>query len=256
MRKNEMKQKQNEKEAKTSKQKRIKWNSGTICKESKKILRLVFYFFMSIPSMISFRSKTKQKTFILFRFEAKRKDWKRNEQFLEAKQSANMLDLFRFGRKRKIWRKKRIFFYVSVRNACETDLVLLWSEKFFLAKPAHPSPGNAPTLTMEPGSLVSDVLLQFCRFLSEIAKKQRFLQIAKQNCRKAKVSADFEAKLFKFRVTTEDVLYCSVWQEWQLKPCSSFITYTQLYIQPGSADKRTVLSSAWRSAQRVCIPVL
>ncbi len=67
------------------------------------------------------------------------------------------------------------------------------------------------------------------------------LQIAKQNCGKAKVSADFEAKLFKFRVTTEDVLYCSVWQEWQLKPCSSFITYTQLYIQAGSADKRTVL---------------
>jgi hypothetical protein len=35
MRKNEIKRKQTEKEAKTSKRKRIEWNSGTICKESK-----------------------------------------------------------------------------------------------------------------------------------------------------------------------------------------------------------------------------
>ncbi len=36
---NEIKQKQNEKEAKTSKWKRIKWNSWTICKETKKNIK-------------------------------------------------------------------------------------------------------------------------------------------------------------------------------------------------------------------------
>jgi hypothetical protein len=43
-----MKQKQNEKEAKTSKQKRIKGNFGTICKESKKNIKaglLLFHVF-------------------------------------------------------------------------------------------------------------------------------------------------------------------------------------------------------------------
>jgi hypothetical protein len=39
MQKHEMKRKQNEKEAKTSKRKRIEWNSGTICKESKKNIK-------------------------------------------------------------------------------------------------------------------------------------------------------------------------------------------------------------------------
>ncbi len=39
MRKNEMKRKQNKKEATTSKRKRIKWNSGTISKESKKNIK-------------------------------------------------------------------------------------------------------------------------------------------------------------------------------------------------------------------------
>ncbi len=83
MRNNEMKQKQNKKEVKNSKRKRIKWNSGTI-------LRLVFKFFMSTPStvkrskttFISFRFEAKQseKTFFLFRFEAKRKDRKWNEE--------------------------------------------------------------------------------------------------------------------------------------------------------------------------------
>jgi hypothetical protein len=78
MQKNEMKRKQNEKEGKTSKRKRIEWNSGTICKESKKNIRLVFYFFMSLPSMV----KRSEKMFISFGFEAKRKDRKRNEKFL------------------------------------------------------------------------------------------------------------------------------------------------------------------------------
>ncbi len=36
---NEIKRKQNDKEAKTSKRKRIKWNSGTICKETKKYIK-------------------------------------------------------------------------------------------------------------------------------------------------------------------------------------------------------------------------
>ncbi len=48
MQKNEMKRKQYEKEAKTSKRKRIEWNSGTICKESKKNMKaglLLFYVY-------------------------------------------------------------------------------------------------------------------------------------------------------------------------------------------------------------------
>jgi hypothetical protein len=35
-----MKRKRNEKEAKTSKQKRIKWNTGKICKETKKNIKV------------------------------------------------------------------------------------------------------------------------------------------------------------------------------------------------------------------------
>jgi hypothetical protein len=58
---------------------------------------------------------------------------KRNEKFLEAKQSENRAYLFRFGWKRKIRsekkrneaQKKNNLFHVSVRNACETDLVSL-----------------------------------------------------------------------------------------------------------------------------------
>ncbi len=48
MRKNEMKRKQNEKEVTTSKRKRKKLNSGTICKESKKNIKaglLLFHFY-------------------------------------------------------------------------------------------------------------------------------------------------------------------------------------------------------------------
>jgi hypothetical protein len=37
---NEMKRKQNEKEAKSSKQNRIKWNTGKICKETKKNIKV------------------------------------------------------------------------------------------------------------------------------------------------------------------------------------------------------------------------
>ncbi len=86
---------------------------------------------------ISFRFEAKQseKTFISFRLEAKQKirsKTKRNEKFLEAKQSENTVYLFRFGWKRKIWSEKKrneakkiFFFRVSVRNACETDLVSL-----------------------------------------------------------------------------------------------------------------------------------
>ncbi len=98
MRKNEIKRKQNEKEAKTSKWKRMKRNSGTICKESKKSIKLVFYFFMTIPSMVKrsektfisfhFEAKQSKKTFISFCFEAKRKDQKQSENTLYLRDSS------------------------------------------------------------------------------------------------------------------------------------------------------------------------
>ncbi len=92
--------------SKTSKRKRIKWNSGTICKETQKNINaglLVFQVY-SIPSMV----KRSEKTFISFRFEAKHskkrlfcftlkhnekigRETKRNENFLEAKQSEHTL---------------------------------------------------------------------------------------------------------------------------------------------------------------------
>jgi hypothetical protein len=46
--------------------------------------------------------KRSEKTFILFRFGAKRKNWKQNKKFFEAKQSQNTLYYVCFGRKRKI----------------------------------------------------------------------------------------------------------------------------------------------------------
>jgi hypothetical protein len=102
MRKNEIKRKQNEQEAKTSKRKSIKSEIlGQFVKNRRKLFRLVFYFFMSIPSMVKrsektfilfrFEAKQSEKTFISFCFEAKRKDRKQNEKFLEAKQSENTL---------------------------------------------------------------------------------------------------------------------------------------------------------------------
>jgi hypothetical protein len=74
---------------------------------------------------------------------------KRNEKFLEAKQSENTVYLFRFGWKRKFRseqkrneaKTKKIFTW-----ACETHakrisfrFVSLWSEKIFETKPAHPN---------------------------------------------------------------------------------------------------------------------
>jgi hypothetical protein len=52
--------------------------SASILIESKKNIKACLLLFMSIPSMV----KRSEKTFILFRFEVKRKDWKRNEKFL------------------------------------------------------------------------------------------------------------------------------------------------------------------------------
>ncbi len=93
----EMKQKQNEKEAKASKRKRIKWNSETICKESKKNIKVGLLLFNVHTQdgekkwknviFVSLRSKTRQKNF-LFRFASKRNEkigsetknvWKRNK---------------------------------------------------------------------------------------------------------------------------------------------------------------------------------
>ena len=63
---------------------------GQFVKNRRKLLRLVFYFFMSIPSMVKrsektfisfhFEAKQSKKTFISFCFEAKTKIfWKRNK---------------------------------------------------------------------------------------------------------------------------------------------------------------------------------
>jgi hypothetical protein len=80
--------------------------------------------------------KRSKKTFIWFRFEAKRKDRKRNEKFLEAKQSKNTLYQFRLGRKRKIRsekkRKKIFIFHVSVRNGSRFASFRFEANKFFL----------------------------------------------------------------------------------------------------------------------------
>jgi hypothetical protein len=67
---------------------------------------------------------------------------------LEAKQSENTVYLFRFGWKRKIRSekkrneaKKKKIFHVSVRNACETDLVSLrfaLKRKYFFGETGAP----------------------------------------------------------------------------------------------------------------------
>ncbi len=67
---------------------------GQFAKKQRKILRLVYQFFKSTPREVKrnentfrFEAKRSKETFISIRFEAKRKNQKRNEKFLEAKQS-------------------------------------------------------------------------------------------------------------------------------------------------------------------------
>ncbi len=69
---------------------------------------------------------------------------KRNEKFLEAKQSENTVYLFRFGWKRKIRSEKR-----ERAKRISFRFVSLWSEKIFEAKPAHPS-CDSPTHKFRP----------------------------------------------------------------------------------------------------------
>ncbi len=69
---------------------------------------------------------------------------KRNDKFLEAKQSENAVYLFRFGWKRKIRnemkRKKKKNFSRERAKRISFRFVSLWSEKILEAKPAHPTP--------------------------------------------------------------------------------------------------------------------
>jgi hypothetical protein len=97
--------------------------------------------------------KQSEKTFISFRIEAKRKDRKRNEAKRKnygsktKRKYALLISLWSEAKNSKRNETKRseknvVFFHVSVRNACETDLVSLrfaLKRKFFFAKPAHPS---------------------------------------------------------------------------------------------------------------------
>jgi hypothetical protein len=160
MRKNEMKQKQTEKEAKTSKR-RIEWNSGTICKESKINIKAGLLLF----HVYTYYCEKKQKTFISFHFEAKqsekyvyfvslwsetkrsevkRKDWKRNEAKRkmfgsEIKQKyALLISLWSEVKNSKRNEAKR-------RGACETHakrisfrFVSLWREKNFFCETGAP----------------------------------------------------------------------------------------------------------------------
>jgi hypothetical protein len=69
---------------------------------------------------------------------------KRNEKFLEAKQSENTVYLFRFGWKRKIRSEKR-----ERAKRISFRFVSLWNEQIFEAKPAHPS-CDSPTQKFRP----------------------------------------------------------------------------------------------------------
>jgi hypothetical protein len=105
------------KKAKTSKRKRIKWNSGTICKETKKNINaglLVFQVYR-IPSMV----KRSEKTFISFRFEAKQ----------------SKIRLFRFALKQneKSEEKRsemKIFWKRNKAKIRSINFALVGSEKF------------------------------------------------------------------------------------------------------------------------------
>ncbi len=129
--KNEMKRKQNKKKSKTSKRKRKEWNLGQFVKNRRKILRLVFYFFMSVPSMVK---KAKKR---LFHFASKRNEKIGSETNNFCKQNKAKIRTINFASvgsekfEAKKSENKICIFHVSVRNACETDLVLLWSEKIF-----------------------------------------------------------------------------------------------------------------------------
>ncbi len=104
--------------------------------------------------IISFRFEAKQseKTFISFRLKAKQKNQKRNETKRkifgsETKQKYGVfislwLKAKNSKRKKAKWSEKKIiFFRVSVRNACETDLVSLrfaWKRKTFWSETGAP----------------------------------------------------------------------------------------------------------------------
>ncbi len=108
---NEKKRKRHEKEAKTSKQKRIKWNSGKICKETKKSIKV---------GLLVFQVYTKWS-------EKKRKD------------------LFRFASKRNKVKKTFISFYFEAKIGSETK----WNKKFLAAKQAKVRWTNFATVGSE-----------------------------------------------------------------------------------------------------------
>jgi hypothetical protein len=106
-----------DKEAKTTKRKRIKWNAGTICKETKKNIKVCLSVFQFISSevkrsknvyFVSFQSETKRKNvyFVSLRSEMKKSEAK--QKFLEAKQSKTTVYWFCFCWKRKIRSEKKL----------------------------------------------------------------------------------------------------------------------------------------------------
>jgi hypothetical protein len=137
------------KKAKTSKRKMIKWNSGTICKETKKNINAGLFVFQVYTQydekklknvyFVSLRSETKQKTFILFRFEAKRTNLKRNEakwKILEASKAKIKIRSINFAlvrsKKFELKAKKKIFFHASVRNGSRFAPFRFEAKKFYL----------------------------------------------------------------------------------------------------------------------------
>ncbi len=133
--------KKNKKKVKTSKQKRIKWNSGTICKEMKKNIKtdLSSLYLVLLKEakkrLFCFSSKwnkAKNVYFALLWSETKN-FWKQNKAKIH---SIN----FALVGSEKIWSEKmQKKFQVSVRNGSHFAS-FRFEAKFFFAKLAHPSP--------------------------------------------------------------------------------------------------------------------
>jgi hypothetical protein len=149
----------NEKEAKTSKRKRIKWNSKTISKETKKNIKVGLSVFQvytlwsekkqknCLIRFASKQNKAKNVYFVSLRSETKKSEakWSDTKKFLKRnKGKIRCIDFalvgsekFEAKRSKMKWKQ---FFFVSRERAKRISFcfVLLRSENIFEAKPAHP----------------------------------------------------------------------------------------------------------------------
>ncbi len=99
-----------------------------------------------------FEAKQSEKTFISFCLEAKRKNRKRNENFLKRNKAKIWCNDFALVRSEKLeakrseMKRKKFFFRLSVRNACETDHFALKRKNFWSETGApYPTPGSTPS---------------------------------------------------------------------------------------------------------------